>query len=564
MRRRLFCLNACVLLIVLLIARLGELAQAQSLAQSVIARVTLNTRAEVEQFIALNLDMLEMREGDDLFALTTISDVQSLRAQGWLIRVDEAQTALLNRLHLDTFSNGYRTVSEMRDFVNGEAVQYPNLTQVFTYGLSWEGRELFGIRLTNKQSNQPKPTFFLMAAIHARELSTSELALRFIDYLLRNYGVDGDATWLLDEQQVVVVPVANPDGRLLAEQGFYQRKNVDTSNGTSGCASPPTTAYQNQYGVDLNRNSSFKWGTAGSSTAPCDQVYRGPSASSEPETIALQNLIRATFPDQRGPNDDDAAPLTTTGILLTLHSFGNLDLYPWGYTNTAAPNANALALIAQKFRAYNGYVAEQSINLYPTSGTTDDWAYGDLGIPAFTFEVGPGSPSPCAGFMPPFDCMDNEPSGMFWPRNLPAFLHAARIARAPYQLALGPTVETTSVSASMNLLALISATQTISAAEYYVDTPPWRGGSAYGMWPADGAFDSASEVVSATLALTGRHLVFVRAQDVNGNCGPIHALWITGTTGLTSAASTLASSGGATLVCRDTLTVKQWLPWVAR
>ncbi len=526
MRRRLIGLNAGVLLIAILIAQVGAMARAQSLAQPVVARVTLNSRDEVERFVALDLDMLEMREGSDLFALTTISVVQSLAMQGWLIRVDVTQTALLNRTRLDTYNGGYRSVGEMRTFLDSEAALYPKLTQVFTYGLSWEGRELFGIRLTNKQTNQPKPTFFLLAAIHARELSTSELALRFADYLLRNYGVDGDTTWLLDEQQIVIVPVANPDGRLLAEQGYYQRKNRDTSNGDSNCPLPPTTAYQTQSGVDLNRNSSFKWGMIGSSSDPCDQTYRGASASSEPETVALQNLIRATFPAQRGPNDGDAAPLTTTGTLITLHSFGNLDLYPWGWTYNAAPNANALGLIAQKFAFYNGYVAEQSIALYPTSGTTDDWAYGELGIAAFTFEVGPGGASPCSGFMPPFSCMDNDPSGSFWPRNLPVFLHAARLARAPYQLALGPTVETITLGTPPTFSAQLSGTQAISAAEYYVDAPPWRAGVAHEMLPLDGAFDSASEVVSATLTLTGRHLVFVRAQDVSGNWGPVRAAWV--------------------------------------
>jgi len=53
------------------------------------------------------------------------------------------------------------------------------------------GSDLFGIKLTNRQRPGPKPTFFLMAAIHARELTTSELALRLVDYLLSRYGVMG-------------------------------------------------------------------------------------------------------------------------------------------------------------------------------------------------------------------------------------------------------------------------------------------------------------------------------------------------------------------------------------
>src|SRR5436190_1016675 len=164
-------------------------------------------------------------------------------------------------------------------------------------------------------------------------------------------------------------------------------------------------------------------------SAPCGQTYPGLSGSSEPETLALQNLIRSLFPDQRGTGDYDLAPITTTGILLTLHSFGDLVLYPWGWTNDAAPNQAGLDKIGSKFASYNGFTYGQSIILYPTSGTTDDWSYGELGIASFTFEVGSAG-GECGFFDPHYTCLDGGADGAFWPRNLPAFLHAARIARA--------------------------------------------------------------------------------------------------------------------------------------
>ena len=74
------------------------------------------------------------------------------------------------------------------------------------------------------------------------------------------------------------------------------------------CAWPPTGG--NQYGVDLNRNQAFKWDEEGHSTNPCASTYRGTAPASEPEIVAYEDYLRSLFPDQRGPEDTDAAPET--------------------------------------------------------------------------------------------------------------------------------------------------------------------------------------------------------------------------------------------------------------
>jgi murein tripeptide amidase MpaA len=76
-----------------------------------------------------------------------------------------------------------------------------------------------------------------MAAIHAREYTTAELVTRYAEYLVTNYGVDPDVTWLLDNFEVHILPQANPDGRVIAEGGYYQRKNTNPS-GANNCPSP--------------------------------------------------------------------------------------------------------------------------------------------------------------------------------------------------------------------------------------------------------------------------------------------------------------------------------------
>jgi hypothetical protein len=538
----------------------------QTASQPLVARITLQDRDAFERLSVLGLDLLELRDGNDYFFLTTAEQVERLRKEGWDARVDQTQTNLLrSQQQINTFSGGYRTVAEMRALLQNRSTSFPNLAEYFVYGQSWEkissggtsGNDLFGIKLTNKSRPGPKPTFFLMAAIHARELTTSELALRLVDHLLNNYGTDGDVTWLLDEHLIVIVPSVNPDGRIIAEQGFYQRKNTNTSYG-GGCANPPTVS--NQFGVDLNRNHSFKWGTINLPTEPpCGQTYPGPTLASEPETTALQNLVVSLFADQRGPNDTDAAPPATTGTMLTLHSYSNLVLWPWGWTSNPAPNAAELSLVGRKYASYNGFTAQQSIALYPTSGTSDDWAYGELGICAMTFEVGPESGA-CGGFFPPFSCLDGGSGGNFWNRNLPAFLYAARIARAPYQLVQGPTPESAStINATASGFELRvqfdeqnNGGQSITAAEYYLDTPPWRGGTGIAMTALDGSFNGPIETATAAITTQGRHLLYVRGRDANGNWGSVRGIYTPSgcASGITPADQSFSALGGT-----DTITV---------
>jgi len=262
------------------------------------------------------------------------------------------------------------------------------------------------------------------------------------------------------------------------------------------------------------------------------------------------------FPDARGPLDSDAAPITTTGVMLTLHSFSDLILLPWGWTNCSgpcppsqrAPNDAGLRAFAFRMSYYNGYaVGQASELLYPASGTTDDWAYGVLGVPSFTFEIGPMSGS-CGYFTPDYACQD----GLFWPLNRGAFLYAAKVARQPYALAHGPTTLSVTLSSSavisgqaVTLTALVRddaygsaansigrpIVQQITAVEARVNVPHWAGGTPISMTAQDGAFDAPSEIAIAVLDTSGlgvgRHLIFVRAQNAAGHWGPPTAQWLT-------------------------------------
>ncbi|WP_329066072.1 M14 family zinc carboxypeptidase [Amycolatopsis sp. NBC_01480] len=344
--------------------------------------------------------------------------------------------ASANSVAADTFYGGYRTVAAHEAHLAQVAAAHPDLATEYTIGQSWKktkgqgGHDMQAICLTKKQAGDctlsttsPKPKFVLMAQIHARELSTGELAWRWIDYLADGYATDATAKSILDTTEVWVIPMANPDGVDIVASGGnspkLQRKNADNSRG--GCSGT-------DIGIDVNRNSTFRWG--GDSNSPCDETYQGASAGSEPEAKALEGLFRKIYPVQRGTGDNDPAPTTARGTMITLHSYGNDIIIPWGFTQSKAPNDAQYRKLGAKYAASNGYLVGTNAETvgYDTSGTTDDFTYGALGVASVTFEVGSSSGT-CGGFLPKYTCVDST----FWPKNKDSFIAAAKAAAAPYQ-----------------------------------------------------------------------------------------------------------------------------------
>ena len=527
------------LLLAALCSASSPVVRSQSSDRVQVVRIAAPTAAQRLRLAALGLDLLEHTDGNDLFALVGPDQLARLRRDGWDARVDAQQTALLPPTgpRRAAAPPGYRTVEQTEQFLRDAAAAHPGVATLVDYGDSWQkaqpgddpGHDLLALRITHPFTSTPKPVFALIAAIHARELATSELATRFVDYLLANDGVDPDVTWMLDDYEVVVIPIANPDGRALADQGWLQRKNTDP--GTVPCPLYTTDGIAHT-GVDLNRNASFEWNGGGSSGEACDPTYRGVGAASEPEEAALETFLRGLFPDNRGPNIGDAAPADTPGVLISLHSFADLVLWPWGHTNVPAPNADGLERLGQRMAALNGYTPQQAIDLYPTSGTTDDWLYGERGVAAYTFEVGPTS-SGCGGFFPAYSCLDEGAS--FWPKNLPAFLYALRVARAPYAQPAGPDVRDIAISSDGITLTVTATLDNsanggpVSAGELYLGRSPFAGGAAQPLQPVDGAFDAPIERVYASLPAgePGEKRLLLLRGDAGGVWGPLRAAWST-------------------------------------
>ena len=209
-----------------------------------------------------------------------------------------------------------------------------------------------------------------ISAQHAREWISPEVNRRLLRHYLENYGSDDRVTQIVDTNELWFVLVANPDGydHTFTDGNRLWRKNLADNNGDG-----QTTTLD---GVDLNRNFATNWGydNEGSSPNISSQTYRGPAAMSEPETMALENLMS----------------MVDFSFLVNYHSAAELILYGTGWqVDTPTPDdlANIALLGTDDNPAIEGYDPDLSAELYITNGDTTDHAGEAHSIMAYTPEL---------------------------------------------------------------------------------------------------------------------------------------------------------------------------------
>ena len=255
----------------------------------------------------------------------------------------------------------YKDYDAIAEHLRGLAAEAPDRVALQAIGGSIEGRPIWAVRIGHMG---PDVTPILVNGTqHAREWIAAMTTTCVADRLVRDYDRDPAIRAFVDRTELWVVPVVNPDGYDYTwGTDRYWRKNR-----------------RGGYGVDLNRNFGVAWGGDGSSGSKRSDVYRGEYAFSEPESQALRDLAK-----REG-----------IAVHVDFHSYSQLLLYPWGYTASPAKDRDRFAAVGDRMAsamyAQHGmrYALMQSVELYPASGTMEDWMYGELGAQSFTIELRP-------------------------------------------------------------------------------------------------------------------------------------------------------------------------------
>ncbi|MBN3034810.1 MAG: carboxypeptidase regulatory-like domain-containing protein [Bacteroidales bacterium] len=376
-----------------------------------VLRIKNPSEQAVKRFYSQGYDVASYQPKSHIDIVGDFYLFSQLKNEGLDVIVTVTEQELRDHMLTGAELNGYRSYADLLTELQQIEAAHPSICKLYDVGDS-RGKEyllggnnnyanynheVWALKVSdNVQQEEDEPCIYYMGEHHAREPISLEVAMYILNHILNNYGTDPQITANVNSSQIWFIPLVNPNGHKIVtdEWDLWWRKNIRDNNGNGNIDPSSGSSYPD--GVDPNRNYGFEWGGQGTSTNPGDITYCGPSGFSEPEVYAMRDLLSAHH--------------FVAGI--SYHSYSELVLWPYGYTSGATPPdqaaLSALGIaMANTIPAAGGgyYTPQQSWQLYPASGTTDDYAYGEHGIFGYTIELG-------TEFIPPANeilsiCQDN-------------------------------------------------------------------------------------------------------------------------------------------------------------
>ena len=367
-------------------------------------RISNPDKGDYTYFVKNGYDIASYIPAKYLDIIVDQPDFDNLKSLGYSLEITQTEKQLKENIRSEFDLTGYRSYSDLLTELQQIEADNPGICKLFDIG-DTRGKEytasayddykhdIWALKVSdNVETEEDEPCIFYLGAHHAREPISLEVAMYILNHIIDNYGTDPDITNSINNKQIWFVPLVNPNGHKIVwdEIDLWWRKNIRDNNNSNTINTGTTD------GVDPNRNYSWEWGGAGTSSDPSDITYCGPSPTSEPEIQAMQSFLQDHH--------------FVAGM--NYHSYSELVLFPYGFATSAfAPDHNCLEDLAIEMAATipaaggGFYTADKSSGLYPASGVTDDFAYGQLGIFCYLIELG-------VEFIPPANevleiCQDN-------------------------------------------------------------------------------------------------------------------------------------------------------------
>lgn len=354
----------------------GSLQTDEKTAERYLVRLS-GKKEKLKKLATQPLDFASSSFKDHLEIIVTEDELNQLLASGFQVQIIEREREAAAP-GLDPL---YHTYEQTVAFLRQAEIVYSYIAKLFIIGHSTRfGFPIYALKISdNVLENEDEPAVLIDGMHHAREPLGNEICLAFADYLLSNYGREPRVTSWVDNYEIWIIPILNPEGyKYIVDNNLsspWWRKNLRDNN-NNGKIDPDYD------GVDLNRNYDYNWHYGGS-TDPSSWTYRGPFAFSEKETQAKRDLaFRERF-----------------AVSVTYHSYGEEVMYCWSWpeSEARAPDHDLLYEIASEMaRRIKNEAGTGGYSLARLTGANQSpiWMYGALGTLEFLIEVG-------TSFIPP-------------------------------------------------------------------------------------------------------------------------------------------------------------------
>jgi len=255
----------------------------------------------------------------------------------------------------------YHTYDEVIEWLKTLPQTYPKLVTLVDLGRSYENRELLAVKISNQTNGTGKRAIWFDGCIHAREWISTATVIYMLGNFLSDYGKDLSVTNLIDNLEIFILPIFNPDGYTYTWTNDRTWRKTRSPNRGSTCI-----------GTDANRNWDFHWGGAGISTDPCSEAYLGAAPFSEIEVKTVGLYIKNA---------------TNFHGYIQFHSYAQLWMSPWGYTSDLPKDFNIQNSLSAKcvgaLEAVHGTKYQYgniATIIYLASGSSADYTYGPSNV----------------------------------------------------------------------------------------------------------------------------------------------------------------------------------------
>jgi hypothetical protein len=213
--------------------------------------ISVSNAAQRATIARMNLDV-DSKRGVTMRAYVSSNQLAQLAQSGIQAVVDGDLARRLDEWRMSGKAPaGYHTYPALTNAMAFYARTHTNLCRLYSIGKTVQNRDLWVLKISdNPGIEEDEPEFLYVSTMHGDEPVGMENCLQFIDLLLTNYNRDARLTHLVDQTEIWVMPLMNPDGYVAVSREnangidlnrSFPDRAVD-SNNTTTSRQPETAA----------------------------------------------------------------------------------------------------------------------------------------------------------------------------------------------------------------------------------------------------------------------------------------------------------------------------------